>query len=264
MRKLSIADNRRGANRKVAAKPGESRIREASRARREREREILRTAILKEAGDLFVELGYEGFSMRKVAARIGYSATTIYHHFKDKDALLMALLGEAFCAFGQTLDAAGREFSDPMERVAATGKAYIRYAQENPVLFRLMFLRRPDYFLAREQERFRDRHDGYASLVRDAQAMLDRGFYAGHSRDAVAAALWASVHGLAMLSLTTLRDEPGRIEDAAKVLFQFDPRSLSAESPRGESGKNAGTGDRSARRRCSKGNNGKSRNGETK
>ena len=37
--------------------------------------------------------------MRAVAERIGYSATTIYLHFSDRDALLFAVLDEAFGEF---------------------------------------------------------------------------------------------------------------------------------------------------------------------
>lgn len=215
-------------------------------------------SILREAGALFVELGYDGFSMRKVAARIGYSVTTIYHHFKDKDALLMALLGEAFCSFGRSLDAAGDGVSDPVERVIATGRAYVRFARENPVFFHLMFQRRPDYVVRREQEAFKDAHDGYSTLLKDAERMQEAGYYRGHATDAVASALWASVHGLAMLALTVFKDDPAKVDDAARVLFQLDPRTIGD----GGSGKNPGTGDTFPPARCSMGNKDKNRNGD--
>jgi len=244
-------------------RPSEVAVQNASRSRREKDREELRASILREAGALFVELGYDGFSMRKVAARIGYSVTTIYHHFKDKDALLMALLGEAFCSFGQSLDAAGERESDPVERVVATGRAYIRFAQENPVFFNLMFLRRPDYVIRREQEALKDAHDGYSALLRDAELLQDAGYYRGHSPQAVASALWATVHGLAMLSLTVFKDDPSMVDDAARVMFQLDPRlALDGDRASGENGKNPGVGDTSPRARCSMENNDKNRNGE--
>ena len=251
------------AKRNPKPRPSEVVVQNASRSRRDRDRKELRESILREAGALFVELGYDGFSMRKVAARIGYSVTTIYHHFKDKDALLMALLGEAFCSFGQSLDAAGARESDPVERVVATGKAYVRFARENPVFFHLMFLRRPDYLVRREQEALKDAHDGYSALLRDAEGLQAAGFYRGHAPEAVASALWASVHGLAMLSLTVFKEDPAVIDDVAKVLFQLDPRLARQDDGTGrENGKSAEMGDTSPRARCSKGNNDKKRNGE--
>ena len=52
--------------------------------RREREKDNLRQAILDAAGELFVNEGFENVSIRKIAHKIEYSATTIYIYFKDK------------------------------------------------------------------------------------------------------------------------------------------------------------------------------------
>ena len=60
--------------------------------RKERAREDLRKRILAAAEELFVREGYEKVSMRKIARRIEYSPTTIYHHFKDKAELFACLL----------------------------------------------------------------------------------------------------------------------------------------------------------------------------
>ncbi len=51
--------------------------------RKEREKEILRRKILDAAERLFVEEGYENVSMRKIAAIIEYSPTTIYRFFES-------------------------------------------------------------------------------------------------------------------------------------------------------------------------------------
>jgi len=64
-----------------------------SLARRERERAETRGKILDAARRMFVLKGYEGTTMRAIAAKIGYTPTAIYHHFKDKDALVAELAG---------------------------------------------------------------------------------------------------------------------------------------------------------------------------
>ena len=67
------------------------RIRSASAERRARQKAELRRVILDAATTLFEEHGYENFSLRQVAESIGYSATTIYLHFEDKDDLALAI-----------------------------------------------------------------------------------------------------------------------------------------------------------------------------
>lgn len=98
-----------------------------------------REQILHEARELFLEQGLSGFSMRSVAQRVGVSATALYRHFEDKDALLATLLAEAFGTFGSYL---GRALSGrtPLERFRKTGEAYVDFALDHPRDYALMFL----------------------------------------------------------------------------------------------------------------------------
>ena len=52
----------------------------------------LRDRISQAAQELFLEGGVEAISMRKVADRVGISATAIYRHYKDKDELLTGII----------------------------------------------------------------------------------------------------------------------------------------------------------------------------
>ncbi len=61
-----------------------------SAVRRKQHQDALRKKILDAARELFVAEGVEAVSMRKIADKIGYSATTLYNHFDDKEALLRA------------------------------------------------------------------------------------------------------------------------------------------------------------------------------
>ena len=62
----------------------------------EQDREKLRASILDAARTLIVERGIDAVSMREIAKKINYSATTLYHHFADKEALLQAVCDEDF------------------------------------------------------------------------------------------------------------------------------------------------------------------------
>jgi AcrR family transcriptional regulator len=52
----------------------------------------IRDTILSAAARLFVQRGYDGISMREIAAACELSKAGIYYHFKDKEDLFIALL----------------------------------------------------------------------------------------------------------------------------------------------------------------------------
>src|SRR5262245_39035003 len=107
--------------------------------RRERERQETRKRLLDAARELFVELGYDAVTMRKVAEKAEYSATAIYHHFEDKKALLRELCDQDFGELAKRfVGFAGIE--DPIERLRAVGRAYIDFGLAYPNHYRLMFM----------------------------------------------------------------------------------------------------------------------------
>ena len=85
----------------------------------------------------------DDISLRELARLVGVSATAVYRHFPDKQALIAALCerGEAKLATAQraAADAAGGGGSG----FGASGEAYVRFALANPGLFRLMMSTRP-------------------------------------------------------------------------------------------------------------------------
>ena len=64
-----------------------------------------RNVILQKALPLFASAGYEGFSMRTLSKQSGYSLSSIYHFFPDKDSLLK----ELFDTTNRQLGAARRQ-----------------------------------------------------------------------------------------------------------------------------------------------------------
>src|SRR5437867_1795925 len=125
---------------KSSASTQAKRLHQAIRHRQAQEKQALRQAILTAAGELFLEQGYERFSLRKVAERIGYSPTTIYLYFHNKDDLLFTVVNEGFVRFGKQLAAAAESQEDPWERLIALGRAYVAFGLEHPVYYQLMFM----------------------------------------------------------------------------------------------------------------------------
>jgi AcrR family transcriptional regulator len=182
-------------------------VRRASRERRDLRRQELRQAILDAAADLFLAEGYERFSMRQVAERIGYSATTIYRHFADKDELLFAVVDQGFERFGAALDEASRSTDDPIGRIRALGRAYVRFGRENAVYYQMMFMQRADYLNAPVGESTESRVDSFSVLERAVQSALDAGALRPGDARKISSTLWALVHGITALAITMTNKE---------------------------------------------------------
>lgn len=65
-------------------------------AKKGKQKADVKKLILSAAKKLFIEEGYRETSIRKIAAEIGYSPTTIYIYYKDKNDIVYALHQEGF------------------------------------------------------------------------------------------------------------------------------------------------------------------------
>ena len=92
----------------------------------------LPNALRAAAADLIAERGLGDFSLREVARRAGVSHAAPAHHFGDTTGLLTSLAQEGFAYLADSLDAAAAGIDDPVERLIAVGRAYVRVATEHP------------------------------------------------------------------------------------------------------------------------------------
>jgi AcrR family transcriptional regulator len=91
------------------------------------------------AAQLFSEVGYEGFHMRELGKRFGVSAMTPYRYFRDKNEILDMLRTRAFSRLADRLEIARARSSNTTDRGAALGRAYVQFAREEHIYYRLMF-----------------------------------------------------------------------------------------------------------------------------
>jgi AcrR family transcriptional regulator len=106
--------------------------------RKERETAQMRDKILDSALRVFAEQGYGKMSMRKIAALIEYSPTTIYRFFKNKEELLQTIAAATFgdlSAKFEMVKAEGR--ADPLGTLRALVREYAIFCVEHPDMFRL-------------------------------------------------------------------------------------------------------------------------------
>lgn len=174
---------------------------------REDHNRAVKQKILDAARDLLLADGVEGFSMRKLAARVGYTATGIYHHFADKRAVLTALMDADFKAFRAGLGRIGR-VDDPVERIQKMGMAYVEFATANPAHYRLLFMTPPAVHPEGAIARGDPAEDAYAFLREAVAAGIAGGRFRPEFRDAdeLSQIIWAGVHGLVSLHIAKGHD----------------------------------------------------------
>ena len=144
-----------------------------------------RAAELVAAGrTLLEEGGPEALSMRRLAARVGIRAPSIYKHLADKGELEVELVADGLREFAEACEAAVDGADDPL---AAFGGAYRAFATAHPHLYRLI----------NDRPLPRDRLP--AGLEARAAAPLQAAVGGDADR---ARAAWAFAHGMVMLELT--------------------------------------------------------------
>jgi AcrR family transcriptional regulator len=81
--------------------------------------------------------GPEGLSLRAVARSVGVSVQALYHYFESRDALVTALVADAFADLAGAVEAAADAAGTPRERILAAGLAYRSWAHEHRSAFLL-------------------------------------------------------------------------------------------------------------------------------
>ena len=174
------------------------------RERRTRERETTKSRILDAAREMFVQDGVEAVTMREIAKRIEYTPTAIYHHFRDKQALIEELCVLDFRSLAQAFQKIGR-IEDSVERLRRIGLAYVDYALEHPSHYRFMFMTPKPMLPASSLGVSDDEPGSHAYIVlRDTVA---EGISQGRFRpefddpEELAQVLWSGVHGIVSLQI---------------------------------------------------------------
>jgi AcrR family transcriptional regulator len=206
----------------------DERIKRASKKRRQQQKAETKQAILDAATALFLEHGYEGFSLRQVAVQIGYSPGTIYLYFGNKDDLLFTIADEGYQIFTNYLQEAVETSEHPREQIMAMGQAYIDFGRSYPVHYRLMFMERPDFLMHQLAEL--DDHSrwdaSYQILVGSIERAMAAGIIEKADLYATADAIWAALHGVVALAIRMMSFDGERTENAINAAFKMIGRGM--------------------------------------
>jgi AcrR family transcriptional regulator len=109
------------------------------KSRSSEEIETVKQKIMEEALALISEYGFDGFSMRSLAARLDITAKTIYNYYKSKDEIYLGVLTRGFELIVADLLASINGHSDPYEKLRALKNAYIEFGTKQSNYYDIMF-----------------------------------------------------------------------------------------------------------------------------
>ncbi len=138
---------------------------------------------------IYAAEGPKGLTMRKPARSLGISASALYRHFENKDAIVDAVSSVADQQLGRIIWPAGRR-PPRGNRLHAMSRRMCRFATQHPHLFQLVSRRGPH-------------HDGAGTRAFAMRAELSAAAHAGHAPKCdpsrAASMLWSHYCGLAAM-----------------------------------------------------------------
>lgn len=199
------------------------------RPRKEEQHNNLQEAIKTTAWRQIAELGASALSLRAIARELGITAPAIYNYYPDRDALVTALIIDAYTSFGDAQIAARDAVpAENLEgRLRATGRAYRQWALAYPERYQLIFGTPIPGYVAPFEQTFPAAARAFGVIVSVVEALRAAGRlrgvkveqvkpgyeqafemwkqYAGEA-DVVslstAVLIWARVHGLVSLEIS--------------------------------------------------------------
>ena len=186
----------------------------------------LREEILVATAALLARMGSdEALSLRAVAREVGVSAPSVYLHFPDKEALLLAVAAELFSEVERALDAAAAQAGDdPVATVVARARAYVEWGLEHPGQYKVLYegalWRRLDH----PQQQQVLGQAALLALAADVQRAAARGALPPDADAAhVAQVLWQAAHGVTSIRInkpTALSsDAAGDVEELVRAVL---------------------------------------------
>lgn len=182
----------------------------------------LKRVIIETAGSMLREEKGWQFTLREVSRRAGVSHAAPYKHFSDKNALLAELTMQGFEQLhGTLIKAITPEPASARAAFLKASSAYVQFGMENPSLYRLMFASGDASANVHLSERALGALSVPLEILKRGQGA---GEFKGRDLQRQAAACWAQVHGITMLSIDGLlmpeKVGSNPIQSALEVLLE--------------------------------------------
>ena len=171
--------------------------------RKSRHKVDLKQSILDAAKKLFLEDGYAATSIRKIAAEIEFSPTTIYLYYKDKNEISRALHQEGFKILSERFSVLSH-VEHPFERLKAMGKIYMQFALENKDYYEIMFIMKEPIATFDENcddEEWEEGKRAFHTLLNTIEDCQKAGYFKTFEPGALSLIVWSTMHGLCTMKI---------------------------------------------------------------
>ena len=167
----------------------------------------LRRALVEAGTEMAREGGPGAVVLREATRRAGVAPSAAYRHFEDRRALLDAVCSAAQASLAVTIEAElarlslhGEPASLARARLRAVGTGYLRFALEEPGLFRTAFSASENLRSAASPARAGEGGLTPFQLLEAAlDGLVEAGVLPRKRRPGAEFLAWSAVHGLAML-----------------------------------------------------------------
>jgi AcrR family transcriptional regulator len=123
------------------------------------------------------EFGAAALSLRRIARALGIAAPSIYHYYPNRDALVTALILDAFKSLAETLNqsSATTAAEDYPEKLTTLARAYRNWAISQPQRYQLIFGTPIPGYVAPDEITLPAAAAGFVPLTETLQAALTAG-----------------------------------------------------------------------------------------
>ncbi|MDM5271387.1 TetR/AcrR family transcriptional regulator [Sulfurovum sp. zt1-1] len=164
----------------------------------------------------------ESLTLKILGDSTGTSRSAIYRHFKSKNDLIETIITKGFEYFDDCVSPALHDNEVPLiDRFYLSGKRIIKFANENPNLYRLLFGKN----YAHIREEIIDLKDENCSGLGALKTTLEEGQALGMIQEGdsyqMAIVIWASLHGLASLIIDGFMDVEKLADELYDNMFKY-------------------------------------------
>ena len=177
----------------------------------------------------------EHISLRELASGLGVSAAAVYRHFDGREALLAELAASGFAQLRERfadaldLDTPPADAAQAIERLRRLGVAYLRFADDQPAMWRLMFGTQAAQ--VRADAAPTDLPTSYAYLPAALQGLYGTGVIPAPPEAADVLFTWSAIHGAAALRIGNVASAQGEVVQVGLGVVQRILRGVGAHIP---------------------------------
>lgn len=196
-----------------------------TKKRQEKRNEEVKLFIVKTAEIIISEEGLDNLSIRKIAKKIDYSPSIIYHYFKNKDELLLHIWKKNYMKILHIIKNSESNQKDLEKNIIDTFKSYIYFALDNPDLYKNILLN--DNIEVLNQTSLLQKGDGKKrktlnSLYKKIELGKEKNIFKKDlDSELTSQIIWTSTFGLIIRIIKDKINDKDQIENLINVHFKI-------------------------------------------